>query len=132
MPVDAPIKVLVVDDHASIRRGISSLINVEWPHLTCVGAAATAAEALSLTRECKPHVVLLDINLAGEDGLALIPALRGLVPCKIVVVTSLSDPRVTAHAQRLGAHACLNKAAPAAQLVAAVYAAHQPHDSAFI
>jgi CheY-like chemotaxis protein len=65
MPGEGSIKVLVVDDHASIRKGISSLINAEWPHMTCVGAAATAAEALSLTRECQPDVVLLDINLNG-------------------------------------------------------------------
>jgi two-component system, NarL family, nitrate/nitrite response regulator NarL len=132
MPVEGPIKVLVVDDHASIRRGLCSLINVEWPHLTCVGTAATAAEALRLTRECQPHVVLLDINLAGEDGMALITVLRSLVPCEIVMVTSLSDPRVATQAQRLGAHACLHKTAPAAQLVAAVFAAHQAHDRASV
>lgn len=128
-PVEGPIKVLVVDDHASIRRGITSLINAEWPHLTAVGAAATSAEALILTQELQPHVVLLDINLSGEDGMALIPVLRGLVPCEIVMVTSLSDPRVAKHARNLGAHACLHKTAPAAELVAAVFAAHQAHDS---
>jgi len=123
MPIEGPVKVLVVDDHVGIRNGIASLINAEWPRMCSAGAAATAHEALTLARERQPHVVLLDVNLAGDDGLALIPALQQLAPCNIVVLTSLSDPRVAAHARRLGAHACLNKTAPAIELVACVFAA---------
>ena len=130
MPIEGPVKVLVVDDHVGIRNGIASLINAEWPRMCSAGAAATAHEALTLARERQPHVVVLDVNLAGDDGLALIPTLQQLAPCKIVVLTSLSDPRVAAHARRLGAHACLNKTAPAVELVACVFAAHRARDGA--
>ena len=124
MPFEGPVKVLVVDDHIGIRNGIASLMNAEWPRISCVGAVATADEKLRLAQERQPHVVVLDVNLAGDDGLALIPLLQSLTPCQIVVLTSLSDPHVAARAQRLGAHACLHKTAPAAQLVACVFAAH--------
>lgn len=130
MPFDGPVKVLVVDDHATIRHGISSLINAEWPRMCSVAAAATAHEAQTLVRERQPHVVVLDVNLADEDGLALIPVLRRLAPCEIVVLTSLSDPRVAVHARQLGAYACLHKTGPATELVACVFAAHQVHGSA--
>ena len=129
MPHEGPVRVLIVDDHIGIRNGIASLINAEWPRLCSAGAAATPQEALALARDQQPHVVVLDVNLAGDDGLALIPVLQRLAPCEIVVLTSLSDPRVAAHARRLGAHACLHKTAPATELVACVFAAHGAHDS---
>ena len=125
MPFEGPVKVLVVDDHIGIRSGIASLMNAEWPRISCVGAAGTAGEALRLARERQPHVVVLDVNLADVDGLALMPLLQGLARCEIVVLTSLSDPRVAARARRLGAQACVHKTAPATQLVAAVFAASQ-------
>lgn len=114
-----PLRVLVVDDHAGIRAGIVSLVDAEFPRMQTVGVAATPAEALAGAREHRPRVVVLDVNLDGEDGLALIPALRR-GHCRVVVLTSLSDPHVAMHARRLGAHACLNKTAPAAQLLACI------------
>jgi len=125
MPSQGPVKVLIVDDHIGIRSGVTSVMNAEWPLISCVGAAGTTHEALHLARERQPHVVVLDVNLADVDGLALIPSLKDLARCEIVVLTSLSDPRVAARARRFGAHACVNKTAPAAQLVAAVFAAYQ-------
>ena len=123
------VKVLVVDDHVGIRIGIASLIDAEQPRMGCVGAASTVREALASTRELQPHVVVLDVNLGGEDGLALIPALHRAAPCAVVVLTSLADARVAAHALRQGAHACLHKTAPAAELIAAICAAHGADDS---
>lgn len=125
MAFDGPVTVLVVDDHAGIRNGIASLINAEWPRMCSAGAAATAREALALAQDRQPHVVVLDVNLGGDDGLALIPALQRLASCQVVVLTSLADPRVAEHAQRLGAHACMNKTAPATELVASIFAARR-------
>ena len=125
MPIEGPVKVLVVDDHIGIRNGIASLMNAEWPSISCVGAVATAHEALRVAQEREPHVVVLDVNLAGDDGLALIPLLQSLARCQIVVLTSLSDPRVAVRARRRGAHACVNKTASATELVAGVFAAYQ-------
>jgi CheY-like chemotaxis protein len=88
MPSQGPVKVLIVDDHIGIRSGITSVMNAEWPRISCVGAAATSDEALRLARECQPHVVVLDVNLADVDGLTLIPLLKNLARCEIVVLTS--------------------------------------------
>jgi DNA-binding NarL/FixJ family response regulator len=114
------LKVLVVDDHVGVRKGVASLIAAEQPRMCCVGGAGTAADALALTRDLQPDVIVLDVILGSDDGLALILPLRRLAPCMVVVLTSLSDPSVDAHATRLGAHACLHKAAPAGELIAAI------------
>ena len=120
MDMDDIVRVLVVDDHAGIRAGIASLICSEQPRMCCVGMAATAREALRLAQETRPDVVLLDVDLDGEDGLALIPALRRATPCSVLVLTSLSDPHVALAAARQGAQACLSKSAPADELLSAI------------
>ncbi len=125
MPNEAQVRVLVVDDHAGIRVGIASLIDAELPRMRCVGTAATRREALTQTLELQPNVVVLDVNLDGEDGLALIPTLRRSSACAVVVLTCLFDSHVAAQAMRLGAYACLNKTAPALDLMAAILAARQ-------
>jgi DNA-binding NarL/FixJ family response regulator len=115
-----PLKVLIVDDHASIRRGIESLINTEWPRMRCVGAVATAVDALRHAEDRQPGVVVVDADLDGEDGLALIPLLRRKSACRVLVLTSLQDARVASRALRLGADACLHKTAPASDLLACI------------
>jgi len=120
MHAESPATVLVVDDHATVRHGISSLIESLRPNLCSAGAAATPEEAIELTRILQPHIVLLDVNLAGDDGLSLIPTLRSLAPCRVVVLTSLSDPKVLERALDLGAVACIRKTAPAGELIAAL------------
>lgn len=117
------IRVLVVDDHLGTRIGLASLIEAERPRMRCIGSAGTAGEALTHTQALQPHVILLDVDLAGDDGLALIPALHLAARCAVVVLTSLQDPTVAMFAYRLGANACLHKTAPAAELVAAIFAA---------
>lgn len=123
MPAAHPLRVMVVDDHLGIRLGIERLVDAESPHMRCVGVAASADEALQQARRLQPDIVVLDVNLAGEDGLALIPLLRRDAPCQVVILTSLLDPRVAELAQRWGAHALVHKTAPAAELLACIDAA---------
>ena len=117
MTAHRAVKVLVVDDHAGIRNALTRLIDNEQPRLCCVGSAATGAEALAMAGATKPDVVVLDVVLGDEDGLALIAPLRRSAQVAIVVLTSLVDPRVAARALRLGAVACVHKSAPAADLL---------------
>lgn len=128
MTIHDPVKVLVVDDHFGIRQGISSLIDAERPYMCSVGSAATGAQALDLARQTQPDVVVLDVNLDGEDGLVLIAALQRVTHCQVVVLTSLADPHVAAHARRLGATACVHKSAPAADLLGCILAARPAAD----
>ena len=124
MPTDRPISVLVVDDHNAIRIGIAQLIDAEHPRMHTVGTAASASEALREARAQRPQVIVLDVDLAGEDGLALIPTLQRAAPCAVVVLTSLTDPRIAVHALELGAFTCLSKTAPATELIDAIAQAH--------
>jgi len=126
MSNDNSLRVLVIDDHVAIRRGIASLINSEWPFMRCVGTVATCAEALGQAAEHRPDVVVLDADLDGEDGLILIPSLQRAAPCAVVVLTSLVDERVAQRALDLGAVACLHKTAPATALLACVAASRRP------
>jgi DNA-binding NarL/FixJ family response regulator len=122
MSTERSLRILVVDDHAATRRGITNLINAEWPSMRCIGAAATAQEALGQAKEGRPDVVVLDVDLDGEDGLSLIHSLQRTAGCSVVVLTSLFDPRIAKRAQKLGASACVHKTAPAAELLACVAA----------
>jgi DNA-binding NarL/FixJ family response regulator len=124
MPSIPPLRVLVVDDHVGIRLGIESLIDAEAPRMRSVGGAANPLEALHEAKAQQPDVVVLDVDLDGEDGLALIPLLHRAAPCAVVVLTSLIDPRVAERALRLGACGCVHKASPASELLARVAAAH--------
>lgn len=126
---DGCIHVMVVDDHLGIRRAISALIDAEMPRMRCIGDAATPREALVRANDLQPHVVVLDINLDGEDGLVLIPALQRSANCAVVVLTGITDPQVAVLAQRRGAHACLDKTAPAADLLAAIQSARAARHS---
>ena len=111
-------KVLVVDDHAGIRNALTRLIENERPRLCSVGAAANGKEALTMARAHQPDVILLDVVLGDEDGLALIGPLRR--SAAVVVLTSLADRRVAERALRLGAAAFVHKSAPAAELLACI------------
>lgn len=110
----AALSVLIVDDHAALRSGLARMLrsHAALP-LLAVLEAASSTEALQVLRERRPDLVLLDVDLAGEDGLALLP-LPGAV---VVVLTShAQDPDVRVRAQAGGAAAVLSKALPGAVL----------------
>ena len=118
MPLQPSARVLVVDDQPSIRTGLRLLIDSERPRLYSAGCAGCAAEALSLARRLRPELVLLDADLGGEDGLALIPLLQRAAACQVVVLTSAATLPVRRRALQLGARACLSKTVPGAELLA--------------
>lgn len=112
------ISVLVVDDQPGLRLGLKLLIDAERPRLRSAGCAANGEQALALAKQLQPDVVLLDVNLGSEDGLALIAPLQGLAPrCRVLVLTSMADEQVAQRARRLGAHGFMLKTAPATELL---------------
>lgn len=114
----APIGVLVVDDQLAVREGLARLIACAPMALRYVSTAITGAEALSAAAQLHPDVVVLDVDLAGEDGLALIPQLA--LTAAVLVLTSHGDPATRARAKRLGARAFIEKHQPAADLLGAI------------
>ena len=112
-------KILVVDDHAVVREGIRRLL------ATIAGAeiheAATAQDALALSRSVSPDVIVLDINLDGSSGLELLRRLKAdNVAARIVMFTMHSEPSYAMRALKAGAAGYVSKSAEAGELVTAV------------
>jgi len=73
-PPWSPMRVLLVADHPIVVAGVRLLLDTE-PGITVVGTASTVAEALALAAHTQPDILLLDLDLGGEQGAACIPAL---------------------------------------------------------
>jgi DNA-binding NarL/FixJ family response regulator len=116
-PASSPIRVAIVDDHPVVREGTAALLDAQ-PGLRMVGTAASLDEAVPLLDRAAVDVLLLDIRLGTESGLAL---LTGDVPRPAVVVLTAYDyPQYAAAALRLGASGFVVKTAPVAELVDAI------------
>jgi DNA-binding NarL/FixJ family response regulator len=112
-----PIRVAIVDDHPVVREGTAALLGVQLG-LVVVGVAASLEGAAPLLDSAVVDVLLLDIRLGADSGLAL---LGGSAPRPAVVVLTAYDyPQYAAAARRLGASGFVVKTAPVAELVAAI------------
>src|SRR5215813_14629716 len=97
------IHVLIVDDHGIMRAGLRMLIESQ-PGITVVGEASTCADALALATDTQPDVIVLDLDLGGENAVESIPTLLRTAPdTRILVLTGVRDPEVHRHAIRQGA-----------------------------
>ena len=114
------IRLLLVDDEISIRRGLRMQLELE-PDLAVVGEAADGAEALALVSTLEPDVVLMDIQMRGMDGLAATRELHQAGRAPSVVVLSLHDDvPMRARAAEAGACAFVGKHEPGAVLLSAI------------
>ena len=85
------IRVVLVDDHAVVRSGLTQLLDASGD-IAVVGTAADGAEALEVVRETQPDVVLMDLQMPGVDGVSATRALAEEQPsAAVVVLTSFSD-----------------------------------------
>jgi DNA-binding NarL/FixJ family response regulator len=95
--------VLLVEDHGIVRTGLRMLLESQ-PEITVVGEAATAAEMLALAMQAQPNIVILDLDLGGENAAESIPALLDAAPAaRIVILTGVRDPEAHWQAVRHGA-----------------------------
>ena len=83
-------RILVVDDHAVIRKGIQSILGA-WPEWQVSGEAANGEDAVQLTKELKPDIVLMDISMPGMGGLEATRAIRKACPDAKVLLLTLHD-----------------------------------------
>jgi DNA-binding NarL/FixJ family response regulator len=119
---DDTIRVLIVDDHAVVRRGLHDLL-AGAPGIEVVGEAADGAEALAIVREVRPAVVLMDLQMAGVDGVDATRLLQEEehVP-QVLVLTSFSDRERIVAALDAGAVGYLLKDADPDEVIAGVRA----------
>ena len=123
MSTGAPIRVLVADDQALVRAGLVSLLESQ-PDLVVVGQADNGAQAVTLSREVVPDVVLMDIRMPVMDGLEATRRIVAESPCRVVILTTYDLDEYVYDALRAGAYGFLLKHAPPEELLLGVHAAH--------
>ncbi len=122
--MDEPIRVLVVDDHAVVREGLRTFLELQ-DGIEVAGEAADGEEAIEAGGRLRPDVVLMDLVMPTLDGLAAMRALRERVPgARVIVLTSFADDDKLLPALRAGAAGYLLKNAEPQELARAVRAAH--------
>lgn len=120
-----PIRVLVVDDHEVVRKGICSVIS-ESEDFVVVGQADTGTTAIALAVQLHPDIVLLDVFLGTTNGLDIAQQLLRACPeTRIAIFTGMVDDEQLLRAMRIGVHGYLQKSAPLSELLAALRAIHK-------
>lgn len=113
-------RVVVVDGHTLTRYGLTGLLE-EQPDLDVVAEAGSMAEAPRVIAAAQPHVVTIDVALPDGNGLRLARDLRDRYPTLgIVILTSGGEDDVLFRAMESGASAFVDKAAPVAEVLAAI------------
>lgn len=94
---EKPIRILIIDDHAMVRQGLSLALNLQ-PDLTIIGEAGSGSDGVILAQKLQPDVILLDLNMPDLDGLEVMQRVRRLSPHSHVLILSgiHADARVFA------------------------------------
>ena len=121
----SPIRVLLVDDEAIVRYGLSSILQVDST-VEVVGEADNGEAAIAKAAELKPDLVLMDLNMPGMDGVTAIPKIHAVAPrTKILVLTAYTEDRYLTEAMRQGAAGYLLKNTPPDDLVMLIQVTHK-------
>ena len=118
------VTVILVDDHAIWRGGVKAML--EDTEFVIVGEAPSAAEGVALAERLKPRLVLLDIRMAGGDGLDALEEIKKRVPgTSVVMLTTYDNPTYMARAVSAGAAGYLLKGIHHEELLGALRAVAQ-------
>jgi NarL family two-component system response regulator LiaR len=114
------IRILVVDDESVVREGVVAILSYQ-SDIEVVGEAVNGVSAVEIARKTKPDVILLDMVMPKQDGLATIPKLKDVVPnARILVLTSFAEADRVYQTIKAGALGYLLKDATRVQLLQAI------------
>lgn len=114
------IRILLVDDHPIVRKGMQSCLS-HFPHLELVGEAANGNEAIRKARDTSPDVILMDMDMPELDGLSVTYTLRKELPnTRILILSMYSNTEEVLRTLQSGAMGYVLKDAPVDELVKAV------------
>jgi DNA-binding NarL/FixJ family response regulator len=117
------IRILIVDDHSVVRQGLRMFLQLD-PELEVIGEAVNGQEAVALTRDLSPDVVLMDMVMPVMDGVAATTQIRAHYPdTEVIALTSVLDDGTVVGAVRAGAIGYLLKDTQAEELCRAIKAA---------
>lgn len=124
MTDSSTIRVMIVDDHTMVRKGLAAMLKAK-ADLELVGEACDGREALSVCERARPDVILMDLLMPKMDGTATIQVIRERWPqTQIVTLTSFGEKELVHEALRAGAISYLLKNVSVDELADAIRAAH--------
>jgi len=124
LPLHSRIRILCVDDHPLVRKGISSII-MQQSDMQLVAEGENGEEALALFREHRPDVTLMDLRMPGLDGIGAIQQIRREFPeARIIALTSYDGDQDIYRALEAGVRGYLLKETVHADIVAAIRSVH--------
>jgi len=113
-------RVILVDDHALVRRGIRLTLE-DSADIEVVGEAADYGELRSLLPGCEYDVIVMDINLPGKNGIDILKSLRDESPkCKVLILSMFTEDQYAVRSLKAGASGYLNKASAPEMLIEAI------------
>jgi len=119
-----PIRVMVVDDHTMVRRGLATFLKV-FDELELAGEAASGEAAIELCGQIMPDVILMDLMMPDMDGATATRLIRQQFPgVQVIALTSSKEQEMVQNALRAGAIGYLLKDVSADELARAIHAAH--------
>ena len=120
-----PIRLLTVDDHALLRKGIRTLLGAERD-MELVGEASTGREAIEAFRAHRPDITLMDLQMPDMNGIEAIIAIRGEFPdARIIVLSTYAGDVQVLRALKAGARAYLLKGNVNKELLTTIRAVYQ-------
>lgn len=119
------IKIFLIDDHRSVLWGLEKLIECEKQTMEVIGTATNSADALKLLETLKPNIILIDLDLNGESGVKLIPALMAKSKAHILVLTGTRDVSLQDSAIIAGAKGIVEKGETAETILKAINMVHK-------
>jgi NarL family two-component system response regulator LiaR len=125
MSTEDKIRILIVDDHAMVRRGLAAFLRTA-PDLELVGDVSSGESALAVLDDAAPDVILMDLMMPGMSGIETIKAVKDRSPdIQIITLTSFGQDDLVKQSIKAGAISYLLKDVDAQDLIEAIRAAHE-------